>query len=366
MFFDTIKDELINESYIDESVNFNVDDSMNVVIESYINDYTIFEAVLRRDLLEANGVLTEEADGNFLSGLWEKIKGAFKKIIDVIVGAFNNVIGRIERHKQEKANKLVAKYSNLFKTGDLSEFTYKCKTMKDFDFPTTEVTLVDYTNANEENLKKYMEGIDVKKAKEELHKEAWGDSVEKPFANNNISKDYVIEILSSNLEYRTDLKKTKKVLLDNFNKKHEFAKKKQKEVKKDKNMSKEDKDKEIKLTQSYLKAVNVSTKYVSTMISAYLKELTGHYKLSYTLFTKASKYLEKKTGTKVEEPDPSKVKSAGPTKMKGEVVDDGTPKRPESKEDFDNIRQQSVEDSYLYDNDYINAVLEAELYEYNL
>ena len=89
MFFDSYKEDLMNESCIDESVDFNVDDSMVIAIESYINDYTIFEAVLRRDLLEANGVLTEEADGNFLSGLWEKIKGAFKKLIDVITNELN-------------------------------------------------------------------------------------------------------------------------------------------------------------------------------------------------------------------------------------------------------------------------------------
>ena len=361
MFFDSYKEYLMNESCIDESVDFNVDDSMVIAIESYINDYTIFEAVLRRDLLEANGVLTEGADGNFLSGLWEKIKGAFKKMIDLIVGAFNNVIGRIEKHKQEKANKLVAKYSNLFKTGDLKDFVHKCKAMKNFDLPIANISLEDYDKATEESLKKYMESIDVKKTKEELHKEAWGDQVEKPFASDSGLKDYVIDILTSNLEYRTDIKKTKKTLLDDLKKKHDFAKNKQKEVKKDKNKSKEDKDKEVKMTQLYLKAVNASTKAVSAIISAYLKELTGHYKLSYTLLTKAGKYLEKKTGTKAK--DPGKTES--------EIVDDGTPKRAESKEDADKIRQAATdgdfkENSYLYDNDYIDAVLEAELYEYNL
>ena len=356
MFFDTIKDELINESYIDESVNFDVDDNMITVIESYINDYTIFEAVLRRDLLEANGVLTEEADGNLLSGLWEKISGAFKKIIDMIVGAFNNVVARIEKHKQEKTNRVLSRYKNLFTSGDLNEFTYKCKLMKDFDFPSDEVSLADYPNATEENLKQYIESIDVKKIKEELYKEAWGEEVEKPFVNNKELKNYVIDILSNNMENRRELKKTKKSLLDNFKKKYNFAKQKQKEVKKDKNMSKEDKQKEVKMTQLYLKTVNAATKKVSAVMSAYLKELAAHYKLSYKLYVSAGKYLEKKTG----------VKTKDPGKTESKIVNDGTPKRPESKEDFDNIKQQTVEDSYLYDNDYINAVLEAELYEYNL
>ena len=78
------------------------------------------------------------------------------------------------------------------------------------------------------------------------------------------------------------------------------------------------------MSQLYLKAVNASTKAVSAIISAYLKELTGHYKLSYTLLTKAGKYLEKKTGKNLKE------------------------------------------ESYLYDNDYIDAVLEAEMYELEL
>ena len=162
--------------------------------------------------------------------------------------------------------------------------------------------------------------------------------------------------------FKTFKNKNSRAELDDLKKKHDFAKNKQKEVKKDKNKSKEDKDKEVKMTQLYLKAVNASTKAVSAIISAYLKELTGHYKLSYTLLTKAGKYLEKKTGTEA-------VKQPG--KVESEIVDDGTPKRAESKEDAEKIRQASTdgdfkENSYLYDNDYIDAVLEAELYEYNL
>ena len=43
------------------------------VLNYHINDYIIFEASLRRDYYEVNGILTEDGNKNFLKTIWEKI-----------------------------------------------------------------------------------------------------------------------------------------------------------------------------------------------------------------------------------------------------------------------------------------------------
>ena len=75
-------DQLELDSIYEELVNY------------YINDYAIFETVLKRDFLEVTGVLTEGAVSDFAEMIWEGIKKIFKFIVDklrVLVNKFKEI-----------------------------------------------------------------------------------------------------------------------------------------------------------------------------------------------------------------------------------------------------------------------------------
>ena len=66
--------------------------------EYYVNDYIIFEGILRRDYYEVSGILNENAVTNFFKTVWGKIKQAFiwlrdkiKEKIDTIMRDENKV-----------------------------------------------------------------------------------------------------------------------------------------------------------------------------------------------------------------------------------------------------------------------------------
>lgn len=364
---------------INESSNYSIslDDSIGLVVESYINDYTIFEAVLRRDFYELireqeeekkeNDTNEEKKEGksnkNFFVSIWERIVSIFKSIKEKITGFINNIVNRIETHKQEKANNMVAKYKPLFDKGEqhLKDFTYKCKEMKDWnpDEDKFNTTIIDFDNATEESIKSHMEKMtDVKKIKEIIHKECWGDEIEKPFAVSDM-RDIIEGTIESNLDNRKGFKERKTKLLKNVKDQEEKAEKKLKEAKRNKELNKEVKDQQINLSQLYLKDVTATQKEITTVISAYLSEVVSQYKLSYKIYKSAGKYLEGKLGEKAKKPEDKDIEKEAKN-TKGEVVENDN-KGPQSKEDFDNIRNSSVEEST-----YLDALIEAEFFEYGL
>ena len=94
------------------------------LVEYYINDYTIFEGILKRDFLEATGLLTEEAEKNLFQKIWNGIKKIFKIIIDKLKDIkeyFKDIISRIN------AAVFVKKYKKYYdaENGELEEFYYE-------------------------------------------------------------------------------------------------------------------------------------------------------------------------------------------------------------------------------------------------
>lgn len=105
MFFDTYKDEfdMMNESYV--NINFDVDESIyEYTLESYINDYTIFEATLRRDFLEVNGILTEDGNKNFLKAIFERILNAFRWIKNKIKELWNKIFKKGNKEENNSSS----------------------------------------------------------------------------------------------------------------------------------------------------------------------------------------------------------------------------------------------------------------------
>ena len=75
-----------------------LDSVFDGLLESYMNDYYIFETVLRQDYYEVSGLLTEASIKNFLVSIWEKIVQAFNWIKNKI----NEIIDKYIKKKDEK------------------------------------------------------------------------------------------------------------------------------------------------------------------------------------------------------------------------------------------------------------------------
>ena len=65
------------------------------VLNYHINDYIIFEASLRRDYYEVNGILNEDGNKNFLKTIWEKILDFIKKAKVRVVEFFKNIRNKL-------------------------------------------------------------------------------------------------------------------------------------------------------------------------------------------------------------------------------------------------------------------------------
>ena len=128
MYYGYNDDEItVNESTatVNNVEEYDLDNLMESVISSYINDYTIFEATLKRDFLEVRGVLTEEAEGNLLKTLWEKIVGVFTRIKEAITKAIESLCAKIDEIKTSRCQKIVKKYDSLYsrENGELDELS---------------------------------------------------------------------------------------------------------------------------------------------------------------------------------------------------------------------------------------------------
>ena len=90
--------------------------------EYYINDYIIFEGILRKDYLECIGILNENTVTNFFKSIWEKILKILKTVKEKIFGKKNKDNDTSTDNKDEtvtiKGNKLsvaelLKKYENF-------------------------------------------------------------------------------------------------------------------------------------------------------------------------------------------------------------------------------------------------------------
>ena len=86
----------LSESELEYNSNYTCEsDLMDIIVESYIDDYTLFESLLHRDLLESIDVVNESEDSNILTRIWEgilKIIGELKSKINITIPKIINII----------------------------------------------------------------------------------------------------------------------------------------------------------------------------------------------------------------------------------------------------------------------------------
>ena len=328
----------LNEFKMDSSYNLSNDVELDSIYEEvlnyYINDYTIFEAALRRDFLEVNGILTEDGNKNFIQKIWAGLKKLFKIIIDKLkqlLHRFLDIISSI------KANAFIKKYKKYYEkeNGELIDFKYEkgfykykhsgSLRLKGF------VPLDKFVDIN--NIKYTTEATksELKDLKLYIHNELVDDNKSiYPFKEhlelkNEISDD--IFQLSGTREIEDDIKKTIK-----------DCEKTQKEIDNKIKNIKEDNSEELEKYKAYLEYLNVMKVYLINSISIYCTEYANIYKDYCALYKAGGEYLK--------------------SKMKGKGNNNTT-----SSTD----KEESTEESFIIDDiDYINAVTEAEIYELEL
>lgn len=361
MFFDYY-DEITS---VDEG--YNVNESMDLVIESYINDYTIFEAVLKRDFLEATDMLTEASEKSFLRGLWEKVLNLIdtikKKVMDII-RSFSNKLDEIKRNQ---AKKLIDKYKRFFEKDtkhDLNEFTmsgfnFKLDSSEDGKVASaitvkisTEIRsmMKPVTSLSKTDIQNYLDELDKQannaKDNKKEYKEAFfdpDDDIENPFKTIGVApiKNFILR--------KTDdcktIKNIKKNLINELDVLKRNAKNYMKSVDRNSSMESEKgrdvRAEEINKAQLYLRLMNRLQTKVSTMTSFSLKMMGQGYKQCVKAWTQAGKFLE---GKQKENDDETKNEST--SYLFGD-------------NDYDYYTEG-------YDSDFLEAFAEAEIFDVSL
>lgn len=304
------------------------------ILESYINDYTIFEAVLRRDYYQSTGLLTEEADRNFVQVMWDKlielINAAKHKVISIV----DSVINKSHDKTLEKYKKMVEDNKELLNKTDFSNFTCDFKSIdwsKDEDGNNSFKNLCDTfsvqlnwsindlrTRDIDDIIKTYTDSVkDGKKINEDFYKKFVIDHKGSKLSAEWVKPENLIKDLNGMVDHLKYFREYKLKVLKHF----ESLQKEVTQLKRDAKKSKNDEE---------LKFANKAHKAFSIV----LKDILGTFKIINRLIT---------------------------TDMKGQI------KLIKSAVSFakeQNKKSQNA--SYLYDIDYINAVTEAEIYELEL
>ena len=371
----------VNESTatVNNVEEYDLDNLMESVISSYINDYTIFEATLKRDFLEVRGVLTEEAEGNLLKTLWEKIVGVFTRIKEAITKAIESLCAKIDEIKTSRCQKIVEKYDSLYsrENGELDELSI------DNFYPWKEDVHVEFTFAfmysddiTTDKINKRMSEIkDKKTIKSDVHKKMWSETkVEYPFKEDRALKNKIKNIILNKTLNINVIKKLKKVYIMKLDGYEKQAQTKLKEVKSNKSLDKEQRKDQVNKAQLYLKMVSKLQGEVGMIVSAHLKETGKQFKEACRLYAAGGKFLEgkfdKSGNSKSNDTKETKKEKEKTTKKKNDSGFEEMPpedKTPKSKEDFDKIRRSAIDASFLYnDMEYINAFAETFVFELGL
>ena len=323
------------------------------VLNYHINDYIIFEASLRRDYYEVNGILNEDGNKNFLKTIWEKILTFIKKAKVKVVEFFKNIRNKLFYNKKRTEEiwlKYVKYYDNNKADELLKDFTINnfkpfnsINYIMDFDslFTSDPIhRMYGHTGKykyTDDDLKELQDQVDnTKKLKETIHDKIWikDKKVTQPFKEDPELKKSIYDIVFKSIEgledfcikkekeYKEDLKEREKEIKEDI-KKYEDKNSKLNPDDRLYSIERSINDKVIKEYQNKLKALPLLETLLFKEITIIISEFKELFVASVKLYVAGGKYLQKKLG------------------------------------------KNTKNESYI-DMDYINAVTEAEIYELEL
>lgn len=328
------------------------------VLNYHINDYIIFEATLRKDFLEVNGILTEDGNKNFLKTIWEKILAFIKKAKVKVVEFFKNIRNKLFYNK-EKVGKIWRKYYKYFDSSKADEL------LKDFTInnfkPFNSINYImdleklftskpmhrlygygktyKYTDNDIKELENFVNNT--KEIREKIHDKIWikDKEITQPFKEDPKLKKMISRMVLESFDELEDWCLEKEKFYKKYLEEREGEIKQEIKEYEDKNSKlnpndyfyssdKEFINKKIKESQNNLKALPLLDTLLFKEITIIISEFKDLFVASVKLYSAAGKYLQKKLGK-------------------------------------DSNKEKSKEESYI-DMDYINAVTEAEIYELEL
>ena len=192
--------------------------------EYYINDYIIFEGILRRDYMECIGILNENAVGNFFKSIGEKIVAFCKKIkqwVSNVLERFRNAIVAFkETQYKQKLESFLPYFSDPKADDVLKNFTisgYRLITVPDKNYMTKAMSisedwlaklepifnqpifgkdLTEITDSDIEKLNKLLNDLDHEEMFNSLIKLVYAESdIEKPFEKNGTLRISLISLV---------------------------------------------------------------------------------------------------------------------------------------------------------------------------
>ena len=120
MILNEFKEELIMN--YNKNISVEADSIYEGLYEYYVNDYIVFENILKRDYLEIAGVLTEADNRNFLQRFWDKIIQLIETIKQKVSVLIDKVTIKIDENKIKSLTKKLNKNKDLIEKTCLYNF----------------------------------------------------------------------------------------------------------------------------------------------------------------------------------------------------------------------------------------------------
>lgn len=277
--------------------------------EYYVNDYIVFENILKRDYLEITGVLTEADNRNFLQKFWDKIIQLIETMKQKISILIDKVTIKMDENKIKSLTKKLNKNKDLIEKTCLAFFP-----IDEFNQPDTtpiddlkrEVKL-DTKNsisqmmsvAGEAEIRRYKSKISESKNRfSAIHDKMWKDVKENGKKSgeegvNRYKSELTIKALTDGVEKYLksiiEAKKLKEQLVKHYNSLKKEAKQKQREYKKDK------KDEQLKIAKDAYTYISLTCQYDFQVIKFVIKEERNIFKNHLNLIKRVISYSKSKS-----------------------------------------------------------------------
>ena len=282
--------------------------------EYYVNDYIVFENILKRDYLEITGVLTEADNRNFLQKFWDKIIQLIETMKQKISILIDKVTIKIDQNKIKSLTKMLNNNKALIEKTCLYNFPINI-----FNQPNTKpldelrnrlksnmsLSIDSITN---ENIDKIKDDIKNSKSKfSDIHKQMWDDIKKYKKADystkqgreddkkdrNRYKSELTVKALTDGVDrYLNSIiesKKLKESIIKHYDSLKKQAKQKQKEYRKDKN------EEELKNAKNTFNIISSMCQCDFQIIKFIIKEERNMFKNHLDLIKRVIEYSKKRT-----------------------------------------------------------------------
>ena len=282
--------------------------------EYYVNDYIVFENILKRDYLEITGVLTEADNRNFLQKFWDKIIQLIETMKQKISILIDKVTIKIDQNKIKSLTKMLNNNKALIEKTCLYNFPINIFNQPDTK-PLDELRnrlksnmSLSIDSIKNENIDKIKDDIKNSKSKfSDIHKQMWDDIKKYKKADystkqgreddkkdrNRYKSELTVKALTDGVDrYLNSIiesKKLKESIIKHYDSLKKQAKQKQKEYRKDKN------EEELKNAKNTFNIISSMCQYDFQIIKFIIKEERNMFKNHLDLIKRVIEYSKKRT-----------------------------------------------------------------------